>query len=302
MGETNPAVIGTALRKYDKVESAKFVEVHARQDDLKRQIAELKACQRDMAEEHAKRHHEIAAVDSGLRRLETQCSVAAAPRFSPLASSSDDFNRDTDKRILIVTCNAAVSRDSVLEVLAPFIRETIPDETLETSAGGVASPPFVLEGADVGKKWIIQFHGDLTTASLRAAKIFTSRRSRAGVWRDLSLNIPGGGKEKLYIELDKNGKQTLKEMLARKLQKILNEHSGATDSRSKEWNWLRRDEGVVGRGKEKLCKIDFNEDDRPRLGWNDKAVEQLAIDKEAISAEFGKRSSAAADPEWSFRD
>eukprot|EP00972_Heterocapsa_arctica_P011593 1697938-Heterocapsa_arctica.AAC.1 len=79
-----------------------------------------------------------------------------------------------------------------------------------------------IEADEIGKSFVLNFLGDGVLAARRAKKFMMSLKSN-GEWRDLCASTPDGIDTKIFLDGDKNRKQIRKEVIARKLVKVLKE-------------------------------------------------------------------------------
>ncbi len=149
-----------------------------------------------------------------------------------------------------------------------------------------------MEGAELDKKFTLQFSGNANLASARASKFLQLQRV-GRVWRDIGVPDPDNKRQRAYVDADKSPKQSKKEMLTKRLAAVVKESYPGLDV------YARRRQGEVTLSWLALARIVDLTADSYRIEWNIPEAAKANIDKDAAACKLAERErKPGAEIEW----
>ena len=239
-----------ALRKTDAAYCARFDRVEKEVSSLKEEMVILK-------ETASRAQNDV---------TEVRRSVAMAESAVPVreALDLDDFERDPDPTIVRARTMDAVTPVDLLAGLKVIVDEMrLNDDALR------------VDGDELSRSFVVQFNGDRLLAARRAKKFMMSLKSN-GEWRDLTAKTPDGKETKVFLDGDKSRKQIKREVLTRKLMKVLKDQYAMRDFR------MRKRDGTVSSDLSPLARVIVTSPEDFRVEWNLALVAQDEIERDAV--------------------
>ena len=128
-------------------------------------------------------------------------SLAAVESQVPIHIDTEGFERAIDITIVRARTGDKVSK----AVLLAALQETA--DEMRLPAGQM-----VIDGAEIDKRFTIRFNGNANLAAARAAKFLQLQKTGA-TWRDVGVADVDGKRQRVFLDGDKNPKQTRREIL-----------------------------------------------------------------------------------------
>lgn len=246
--------MSNALRKTDVNYQARFGAVEGEIRELKTRLEKIEGWQPNAERAVAEVRHAVALAESTSNVQEIL--------------DADDFERDCDLTIVkarvVDAVTPSAARDAVRDIL----------ETMNLKENEVK-----IDGRDLDKSFTLRFAGCPATAARRARKFMTLQKE-GGVWKQLVARTPDGAETKMYVDVDKNRKQIMLEMMGRRLHKVLKEKYPARDF------FNRKKFGTVTVDWTPLARVIVTSPEGHKIEWNLKMADELGIDKVGVSEKF----------------
>ena len=253
-------VMENALRKADANYQARFFKIESELMELKARVAQLEGWK-----------PEVERQTSAMRQ-----AVAMAEDKVPVASALDqeDFEKDPDLTIIRARAMDAITPSSLLDALGEIV-----------DAMSLEKNQYEIKGKELDKVYVIKFKGATGLAARRARKFLSLQRDSDG-WKNFFAKTPDGADTRVYLDGDKNRKQIRKEVLSRKLQRVLKEKYPNNEF------FNRKRDATISSDWVPLARVVVPDPDTFRVEWNLKRATELSIDRAAVDEAF---KIAAAD-------
>ena len=216
--------------------------------------------------------------ESQINNLRT--AVAAAESAVPVAEALDleDFDREPDLSIVRLRVQDAITQESLLKAVGEIFKAN--------------SKPadYKIIGQPLDKSFVIQLTGATGLVARRARKFLSLQNPEDG-WKDFHDTTPDNNETRIYIDKDKNRKQIKKEVLSRKLVRILK-----AKFPTKDFNAQKRT-GVITSNVFPLARISVTGPETHKVEWQVQYMQELGIGRGDIDAAL---SAATADPNHNF--
>jgi len=240
-----------ALRKTDAGYQARFGAVEGEIRELKTRLEKIEGWQPNAERAVAEVRHAVALAESSTNVQEIL--------------DADDFERD---------CDLAIVKAKVVDAVSSTAARDAVRDVLETM--GLKEDDVKIIGRDLDKSFTLRFAGSAATAARRARK-FMSLQREGGEWKQLVAKTPDGAETKMYVDVDKNRKQIMTEMMGRRLHKVLKEKYPARDF------FNRKKLGTVTVDWTPLARVVITSPEVHKIEWNLKLADELGIDKTGVS-------------------
>ena len=255
-----------------------FQNVHARLDSHEAQTYTLDAKVSKLTASHEAMQTALDALSSEFRVLK------AAPPPTTTIINESEFRREVLPNIL----RARVAEPAPLAVVQEYL-------SIFGEEAGIDRAAFKVTGSPFGKAFTVTFAGGGMLGHRNAAKFHASQKSPEGIWRPLSVVLPGPGaagpqghqEARLYLDFDKNAEQVLLERSTKILKKLCTEH--AID---KEFIG-RRSDYTIFHAWVPVAKIISLGPRKVQIRWNSASAVARSLDQPAIQLAI---SAALADP------
>jgi len=199
-----------------------------------------------------------------------QTAEASAPLRDPGDSATERFDRKIDVTILKVNTKEMVAKDAMATVMSTLLEEA-----------DIRNDQYSIQGMELAKKFTIRFTGTAQTAERRANKVFGLLRREDGSWRKFTCPTPAQRECDLFIGTDKSPKQVKTEMEGKRLWQSFKDKYAHLNP-----HFLRK-EGIIQIGWVPVAKLEIQPGEEPtQILWNNKAVSDHGIDKDALVASF----------------
>ena len=245
-----------AMKKQDEAWNQRMGRVEA-------EVMELKARISSLEEWKPQTEAEVTKVKTALQVVESSSPERVVDR------EDMDFTRDPDPTIVKVRATEKVSPEAIGDALKVVFDEM-----------GLDDSNFHVEGRDLDKSFNIQFHGTGNLAIRRVAKFLSLQKSE-GEWRTFTAKMPDGQPTRIYVDSDKSPRQIRKDILTRKLHKVLKGHYPAIPF------FCRKRDGVVSVDWVPFARVSVLSREAHTLEWNLPEAEDRKIDEKLISAGLG---------------
>jgi hypothetical protein len=150
----------------------------------------------------------------------------------------------------------------------------------------------VIDGAEIDQRFTIRFSGNANLAAARAAKFLQLQKTGA-TWRDVGVADVDGKRQRVFLDGDKNPKQTRREILTKKLATVLHELHPQAEL------FANRRQGEVKLGWVALARFADLTPDSYRIEWNLPEAAKANINKETVLQRLTERDrKPGADIEW----
>ena len=239
----------TILETYDTGIQRQFNNQHG-------QILELSARIDALAKSSRENFEVLSRVDSALSAVE------AATPARPLPD--DSFDRKVDPCICRIRAASDVSSENVLAALRTVL------DKMQLDRAQVA-----MEGAPLSKSHVIRFLGAAGLAANRANKFHQLQRI-GNTWRELAAVGPAGEGVKLYVDLDKNGRQRKMEVTTKRLMAALKATHPELPC------FAKRREGTVATSWLPLARVILPNADEYRIEWNQHLIRDQRVDTKKV--------------------
>ena len=214
-----------------------------------------------------------------IQRLDS--TLAAVESQVPIPIASEGFDRAIDSTIVRARAGDKISKAGLLAAL----QETA--DEMRLPAGQM-----VIDGAEIDKRFTIRFSGNANLAASRAAKFLQLQKTGA-TWRDVGVPDVDGKRQRVFLDGDKNPKQTRREILTKKLATVLHELHPQTEL------FANRRQGEVKLGWVALARIADLTPDSYRIEWNLTEAAKANINKDIVLQRLTERDrKPGADVEW----
>ena len=249
-----------------------FQNVHARLDSHEAQTYTLDAKVSKLTASHEAMQTALDALSSEFRVLK------AAPPPTTTIINESEFRREVLPNIL----RARVAEPAPLAVVQEYL-------SIFGEEAGIDRAAFKVTGSPFGKAFTVTFAGGGMLGHRNASKFHGSQKSPEGIWRSLSVALPGPGaaESRLYLDFDKNAETVLLERSTKILKKLCTDH--AID---KEFIG-RRSDHTIFHAWVPICKIVALAPRKVQIRWNSASAVARTFDQEAIQLAI---SAALADP------
>ena len=256
-------VVSNTLAKMDEANQRRFAAHDHELDDLRRRVCVLERGAGEQGETNRQ-------LSSGLA-----AASLARPPPRPVGSSWD---REVDPSLVAVRTTEPTSIAAVEKVVSELLAEcSVKREEIE------------ITGDAPSKVFGVRFLGQPGLGAKRAGKFLGLRFNKAG-FREFKCEDPAGGSCRIFFDHDKNGRQTRKEFIGRKLGKIVQD-SVAKGKKVRH----NRDEGVLSLDFTPLVRVLVANGDEKMLAkegedytieWNTALAGEMGIDKEAVASQL----------------
>jgi len=187
------------------------------------------------------------------------------------AVDDEAFNREIDNKILKLRTQTSVS----VEAARLAIASTLAD--MELSADAVS-----LVGGTFGKSYVLQFSGSDVVQRARAKKFVLLQKLSNSEYRKLEASDTSGNRIPVFVEPDKNPRMVKTETLARRLKKILGQHTRSEFS-------VRRSDQTVFSGNTPVARIKDVTPESYRIEWSQEwKREHPSVDFGRVAAELSE--------------
>ena len=159
-----------------------------------------------------------------------------------------DFDRDIDTKILKIDCSVQVDMGSVREAIGPWLKLAY----LQPDA-------VVLEGENIGQKFVLRFRGTDGLAQSRCKKMFALLRQGPGNWTQYFANTADGGTSRLFINQDRNRKQMRTNQATKRLDTVLRAAMGESAARAK--LFTNKKDGIISAGWAPFVRVQCRSDE-----------------------------------------
>ena len=150
----------------------------------------------------------------------------------------------------------------------------------------------VIDGAEIDKRFPLRFNGNANLAAARAAKFLQLQKTGA-TWRDVGVADVDGKRQRVFLDGDKNPKQTRREILTKKLATVLHELYPQAEL------FANRRQGEVKLGWVALARFADLTPDSYRIEWNLPEAAKANSNKETVLQRLTERDrKPGADIEW----
>ena len=208
-------------------------------------------------------------------------TLAAVESQVPIHIATEGFERAIDTTIVRARTGDKISKAGLLAAL----QETA--DEMRLPAGQM-----VIDGAEIDKRFTIRFNGNANLAAARAAKFLQLQKTGA-TWRDVGVADVDGKRQRVFLDGDKNPKQTRREILTKKLATVLHEHYPQAEL------FANRRQGEVKIGWVALARLADLTQDSYRIEWNLPEAAKANINKELVLQKLTERDrKPGADIEW----
>ena len=208
-------------------------------------------------------------------------TLAAVESQVPIRIAAEGFERAIDTTIVRARTGDKISKAGLLAAL----QETA--DEMRLPAGQM-----VIDGAEIDKRFTIRFNGNANLAAARAAKFLQLQKTGA-TWRDVGVADVDGKRQRVFLDGDKNPKQTRREILTKKLANVLHELYPQAEL------FANRRQGEVKIGWVALARLADLTQDSYRIEWNLPEAAKANIDKETVLQRLTERDrKPGADIEW----
>ena len=243
-------VFTEALRSADIAYQARFAAQDSEIADIKRRLVAVEQ-HRTVQESTNKKLADGLALASS--------SPAEVPTFSA------DFEREIDPCLVRIRTMEATT----LEYISGLLSELLCEASMSLDDVDV-------EGLEPGKQFSVRFTGASGLAARRAGKFLSLQRTSTG-WRDFFVRAAGSSpdapKVQVFFDTDKNPKQVRREMVGRKLAKIIRQ-SGTTERVTH-----KKKDGVIALGFVPLAKIATDNPEHYKVEWNLELLRTKGLDR-----------------------
>ena len=205
--------------------------------------------------------------------------LAMASQESPPPVQDDSFDRAIDASVLKLRTANQVAEQAFTKAIRCLMGEL----SLSDADWTCKPRPF-------GNMATLRLKGTAGLAALRVRKLLGSMRD-GDSWRDVTVDMADGSKTKLYIDHDKNGRQSKTELAIRKAKKILTEWYPNTTF------FPNKKGGTVTHNWVPLARAVINAASPPTLQWNVSLAAELRVDTAAVDAEFCSQLAAVSRPD-----
>ena len=255
----------TAMREmlatYEKANEDRFDHVEASVRDISNKHDTIEAAQRELK----------AKVDI----LAQQLAVAEATTTVEVVTAQQDmaFNRPAKPHVIKINAKEEVTKDSVIPALSGVL-----------ATANIGTQGITIDGPEKSKFFTLNFkEGTVGTKARRVNQIFEAVCAD-GEWVQLEAEV-GGRKVRLYLDRDKGPKQEKKEALGRKLAFVVKDKNPTIAGTVT----LDKKEAKVRVGLVALARVQVAPGDASCIEWNEEAVTQFSIDKDAIKTAWQLR-------------
>ena len=208
-------------------------------------------------------------------------TLAAVESQVPIHIATEGFERAIDTTIVRARTGDKISKAGLLAAL----QETA--DEMRLPAGHM-----VIDGAEIDKRFTIRFNGNANLAAARAAKFLQLQKTGA-TWRDVGVADVDGKRQRVFLDGDKNPKQTRREILTKKLATVLHELHPQAEL------FANRRQGEVKIGWVALARLADLTQDSYRIEWNLPEAAKANINKEMVLQKLTERDrKPGADIEW----
>ena len=166
------------------------------------------------------------------------------------AVDDEAFNREIDNRILRLRTQTSISAEAARLAIASTLAD------MELSADAVS-----LVGGTSGKSYELQFSGSDVVQRARAKKFVLLQKLSNTEYRKLEATDSSGNRIPVFVEADKNPRTVKTETLARRLKKILGQHTRSEFS-------VRRSDQTVFSGSSPVARIKDVTPESYRIEWS----------------------------------
>ena len=207
--------------------------------------------------------------------------IDVAPTTGLVTSSS--FNRAPDPTVLYINVrnDFKIPKVHISKAIAVLAEEA-----------NIDSKDYAIMGQELASKFTIKFLGAYSTSCRRASQLYGSLRLGAGEYKEQKVEDSKKGLHDFFINPDKNGCQTRKEILGKKLKMVLEEIY--TDKQF----FFRKDSATILCGRKKIVKIEIINEDSTRLSWIHVNRIAMGIEQDDVEIKF-KAIKAGDDEQWS---
>ena len=255
----------TILEQYDVGIQQQFNTQHGQIRELSARLDALAKASRENAES-------LTRVDAALSVVETA---------TPARLFSDDaFDRPVDPCICRINGATEISAENAMAA----IREVLAEMQLDRNQ-------VALEGPPLAKAFTLRFLGGTGLASQRANKFRQLQRVGNG-WRELTAVGPAGEGVKLYVDLDKNGRQRKLEATTKRLMASLKAVHPELPC------FAKRREGSVATSWLPLARIILPNADEYRVEWNQHLVRDEKVDTKKVIEHLAASDREKPDVLW----
>ena len=129
-----------------------------------------------------------------IQRLDN--TLAAVESQVPIHIATEGFERAIDTTIVRARTGDKISKAGLLAAL----QETA--DEMRLPAGQM-----VIDGAEIDRRFTLRFNGNTNLAAARAAKFLQLQKTGA-TWRDVGVADVDGKRQRVFLDGDKNPKQT----------------------------------------------------------------------------------------------
>ena len=207
-------------------------------------------------------------------QIESMQKALAMPEVAPSrpASSSGAGFDSCDETIIRISAKSLVAMDSVKEAMAG-----------RCEASGIRPEQYELKGAQLSKRFTLQFKGEAGTAARRATKVNNSLRNAAGEWEVVHVQTPAGGSERLFISLDKLRSRIRKEQALTQLKTIITDAHPSLNVMP-----VKRD-GIIAYKWQPMATVSLDGEGKPTISWNTDVSSEAGIDHAEIERKFHEK-------------
>lgn len=270
------------LDQVQRVVRSAIEPLEARQHNMEGQISAHDMAINEMRQQIADIKHAQSGTEAAVTEVKREMAMADA-QAPPPPQPSAGWDRAPDRTKVRISCKAEVAIAQLEEAIKPLLVEA-----------NVQAADVVLDapmGAKVSTKWTMQFKGETRKAARRADTFMEQLRGPGG-WKDVTVQLPSGGTERIYISPDKSLKTVRTEIHTKKLKDILTrlylEHAF----------YPQRRDGVVAARYKPVVKLDVREEATTLL-FNEVVLREMAIDKgDVIRAWEREAATPSQSVEW----
>ena len=211
--------------------------------------------------------------------------AGGSPYGSPLLGSgpsSGDFTRRIDPSVIKLSCKSLGAYDEFEKLAKKLVDDA-----------GLNWKNVSLEGARLGKSYVLRFDGDDDRAQRQVKQVLADQRLSPTNWKTHLITNADNAQANVYINPDKNGRTTACEMGSKSLMGILREKYPSLDFRMRD-----KANGLITIEWEKFIMLDPSSSTTAEVKSFAPTVEKYKIDMDFIKAEYAKLSRTGPEVLW----
>ena len=194
-----------------------------------------------------------------------------------------DWDRAPDPGLIKANCQSIISLRSFADLVVPLLQ----------ALGYSMGTHFSLPGNHnvLNKFWSIQFLGQISEASIAAARFLGSLKEGPRRWRKIFALSPSGVAVQVFVGPDKSPHQQALEMTTKRLSNLLTTALG-------EWSdqlFTMRPEGLIFYNWEPLCQVKVAPGGLCTVGWEPELADYCCIEQASVVATLCSETLAAAE-------